>query len=324
MSPRPDLSVIMVTHNHADLALATLRSARAATGPLSVQWLVVDSGSTDGTADAIAAEAPDVTLLRCANIGFAAGNNRGLALARGRYVLLLNPDVEIIRGRLSELVEELDRRPDVGIASVVLRDPDHSLQYSIRRYPSPLLALGEALATPRWSPVRSWREEEVRPRRYAATRSVDWLVGAFLIARATAIDDVGWLDGRFFLYSEEIDWCYRFRQAGWDVRHMPLMDVIHHTASIASRPDLSAQLSYAKVQFAEKHYGPLSTGAIRAALALRHAMRAAGASLLRRRPEWRTRGHAERHAFRVVVGTADPPFGRTAPTSAALRSDSAG
>ena len=314
MSPRPDLTVIVVTHNRADLALATLRSAQAAAGPVSVEWLVVDSGSTDGTPDAIAAQAPAVTLLRCANIGFASANNRALALARGRYVLLLNPDVEIVRGTLAELVEELERQPEIGVASVVHRNPDGSLQYSIRRYPSPLMALGEAVAAARWSPLRGLREEEVRTRRYAAPQSVDWLVGAFLIARAEAIASVGRLDGRFFLYSEEIDWCYRFRGAGWDVRHLPLMEVVHHTAQTSARPDLTAQLSYAKVQFADKHYGPVSTRAIRTALALRHAVRAGGAAVLRRRPAWRARGSAELHAFRVVVGAADPPFAQAAPT----------
>jgi N-acetylglucosaminyl-diphospho-decaprenol L-rhamnosyltransferase len=309
--PRPDLSVIVVTHDRTDLALATLRSARAAAGALELQWLVIDSGSTDGTPDAIEREFPDVRVVRCANIGFAAANNRALALARGRYVLLLNPDVEIASGTLRDLVATLDARPEVGIASVIQQGADAELQHSIRRYPSPRCAFGEALSLP-W---RGWREEEQTPARYREESSVDWLVGAFLIARREAVQEIGGLDERFFLYSEETDWCYRARAAGWDVRHLPQMVVTHHTGT-SYEPQLAAQLSYAKLLFARKHYRRLRAGAIRAALAARHLTRMLGFAAVagRRgapaagRPAPRARLAAERHALAVVTGVVAPPF----------------
>ncbi len=286
---RPDLSVIVVTHDRTELALATLRSARAAAGALEVQWLVVDSGSTGDTPNVIERELPEVSVLRCANIGFAAANNRGLAFAGGRYVLLLNPDVEIVSGTFADLVAALDARPEVGIASVIQQGADAELQHSIRRYPSPRRAFGEALALP-WG---GWREEEQAPSCYREERSVDWLVGAFLIARAEAVREIGGLDERFFLYSEETDWCYRARAAGWDVRHLPQMVVTHHTAA-TYRPELAAQLSYAKLLFARKHYRRARAGAIHAALAVRHLLRA--------------RVAADRRALAVVTGVARPPF----------------
>ncbi len=211
MSPRPDLSVIVVTHNRTELALATLRSARDAAAGLDVQWLVVDSGSSDGTPEAIERALPEIEVLRCENVGFAAANNRALPLAAGRYVLLLNPDVEVASGTFAELVAALDAIPHVGIASVIQQGSDAELQYSIRSYPSPRSALGEALGLP----FRGWREEERCDRRYRSETPADWLVGAFLIARAEAVADVGPLDERFFLYSEETDWCYRAHAAGW-------------------------------------------------------------------------------------------------------------
>jgi N-acetylglucosaminyl-diphospho-decaprenol L-rhamnosyltransferase len=162
MTVRPDLSVIVVTHNRTALALATLRSAREAIGELDVQWIVVDSGSSDGTPEAIESAFPDVLVQREQNIGFAAANNCGLPHLRGRYVLLLNPDIEITAGTFEELVNVLDAQPEIGIASVVQNAPDGRLQYSIRRFPSPWLALGEALAAARWTPLRRWREEEPR------------------------------------------------------------------------------------------------------------------------------------------------------------------
>ena len=305
-----DLSVIVVTHNRAELALTTLRSARAAIHELDVQWIVVDSGSSDGTPDAIESAYPDLHVLREQNIGFAAANNRGLELARGRYVLLLNPDVETATGTYDELVATLDARPEIGVASVVQNAPDGGLQHSIRRFPTPWLAFGEALAASRWTPLRRWREEEPRTPRYRAEMAADWLVGAFLIARAEALAEVGGLDERFFLYSEETDWCYRFHRAGWEVAHLPVMAVTHHTGH-APRPDLCAQLSFAKVLFARKHYGRARAGAIRAALALRHALRAtAAATVSRSQPQQAARAAAERHALAVVLGLAEPPFAR--------------
>jgi GT2 family glycosyltransferase len=282
---RPDLTVIVVTHGRTELALATLASARAAAAGVATQWLVVDCGSTDGTPEALARRFPDVLVLHRANIGFAAANNVALPLARGRYVLLLNPDVEVAEGTFAQLLAALDARPRVGIASVIQQGAGGELQYSIRRYPSPLRAFGEALALP-WGRVG---EEERTRARYREERSAEWLVGAFLIARAEVVADVGGLDERFFLYSEETDWCYRARAAGWDVRHLPQMTVTHHLTPVA-RPDLVAQLSYAKVLFARKHYARARATAIRAALALRHGMR------------------AQPRALAVVTGLAPPPF----------------
>jgi len=297
----PELSVIVVTHNRTELALSTLRSARAAAGGLEVQWLVVDSGSTDGTPSEIEREFADIEVIHCKNIGFAAANNRALPLARGRYMLLLNPDVEIASGTFAELLATLDARPEVGIASVIQQGSEAELQYSIRRYPSPRSAVGEALALP-W---RGWREEERAPSRYRQEGTADWLVGAFLIARAEAVRDVGGLDERFFLYSEETDWCYRARTAGWEVRHLPQMTITHHTTP-STRPDLVAQLSYAKLLFARKHYRRGRIGAIRAALAVRHLLRVLGLTIGSRASHERL--VAERHALAVVTGIATPPF----------------
>lgn len=313
---RPDLSVIVVTHNRARLAMATLRSASAASGRIATEWILIDSGSDDGTPDAIEAALHGVRVQREPNIGFAAANNLGLQRAHGRYLLLLNPDVEVETGTFQSLLAALDSRPEVGLASVLQRHPDGRLQYSVRRFPSPALAFGEAIAAARLPPLRHWREEEARAARYRSERHADWLVGAFLIVRSEAAAEVGPLDERFFLYSEETDWCYRFIRAGWQVLHLPLMSVIHHTEQ-AKRPDLAAQLSYAKLLFARKHYGRLRAGAIRWALALRHLLRLpARAAAGRWRPELAWGAAAERHALAVLLGLTPPPFPRTG-TSAA-------
>jgi N-acetylglucosaminyl-diphospho-decaprenol L-rhamnosyltransferase len=298
----PDLSVIVVTYNGRDLALTTLRSARASAGRLSVEWLVADSGSVDGTADAVEHELPDVRVFRCANHGFAHGNNVALAHARGRYVLLLNPDVEIDSGTLEGLVAALDQRPAVGAASVVQRGSDGSLLPSIRRFPSPARDLGEALLATRWRLLRHVQELDVDFARYSEEQSVDWVSGAFLIARREAVEQVGELDERFFLYSEEIDWCYRIRRAGWDVRHVPVMAVTHHCGDSA-RPELVAQLSRSRLLFAHKHFGTGTALGIRLALTLKHVLRLAlvAPAALRDGPA-RRRLRAEALGLLVTVG----------------------
>lgn len=301
---QPDLSVIMVTHGRPRLALQTLRCARAASNGIEAEWIVVDSGSPADTVEWLRARCGDARFLGEPNIGFAAANNRGLTLARGRYVLLLNPDVEIVCGALAQLIFALDAQPHVGAASVVQRAADGRLLLSIRRFPSPLRALGEALGAARWAPLRVLTEEESHDAAYECQTSADWLVGAFLIVRSQALADVGPLDERFFLYSEEADLCARIASAGWQVVHMPIMTVVHHTEPEPG-PDLWAQLSWAKVLFARKHSGVLGAACIRAALALRHALRLAAAP---KRPRLRMRAAAERRALAVVLGLSPPPF----------------
>jgi GT2 family glycosyltransferase len=316
-SERPDLSFVIVTHDGREMALSTLRSARAALGGLRAEWIVVDSASGDGTPEAIECEFDDVEVLRVPNRGFAAGNNAGIAWARGRYVLLLNPDVEVLEGNFATLIAALDSRPDVGIASVVQRSAEGELQFSMRRFPSPARDLGESLFAAHWPVFKSLQELDQGKARYARETSADWIVGAFLCARAEAIASIGPMDDRFFLYSEEIDWCLRAHRAGWDVRHLPLMAVTHH-AGRRDRGDLMAQLAHSRSLFAAKHYGRLKALGIRAALALGHVLRMATRAPIAIVSEAsRQRIAAEAGALRVLVGLGEPPLQAEAPTAVA-------
>ena len=305
----PDLSVVVVTHNGKELALRTLRSAHAHVEGLDVEWFVVDSGSIDGTPDAVASEFPHVELHRRPNIGFAASNNVALERARGRYVLLLNPDIEIAQGTFAELIAALDERPEVGIASVVQQWPDGRLQQSIRWRPTVARQFVEALTNARWPLVRKISEVEWDERAYARETSADWLVGAFLIARREAIEQVGPMDDGFFLYSEEKDWCHRFGLAGWDVRHLPVMHVTHYAGGWGSAA-LIAQLSYSKLLFARKHHSAPARLAIRTALVLRHALRSVLLTpVALAKPGLRIKAAGERAALAVSLGIARPQVG---------------
>ncbi|HVW48499.1 MAG TPA: glycosyltransferase family 2 protein [Solirubrobacterales bacterium] len=316
---RPDLSIVVVTHNGRDKALATLHSARAAQGWVDADWLVVDAGSEDGTPEAIESEFPEATVFRRPNRGFAASNNVALREARGRYVLLLNPDVEIREGSLGALVAAMDAQPRIGLASVVQTDPRGRRLPSIRRFPSPVRSFGEALFSAYWPLGRRFQEPVGGTARYTRAGTADWLVGAFLIARREAVEEVGPLDERFFLYSEEIDWCYRFWQAGWPVQHLPNLTIVHHCGD-GSGGSLKPQLTHSRLLFAEKHYSRSTVAAIRAALVLRHTIRAAGAAGLGVvSPRYRSRAHNEWRAAKVALGIAPPPI-VTAPGSAVIAS----
>jgi GT2 family glycosyltransferase len=302
--PCPDLSILVVTHNGRTRALETLESARASLGNVTAEWLIVDCGSSDGTPDAIEETWDDVHVIRRTNIGFAAGNNVGLSEATGRYVLLLNPDVVVTDGTFEDLVRAMDSRPRVGAASVLQRAPAGELLPSIRRFPSPLRQAAEALMVSRWRLLQGLQEREVRADRYETEGSSDWLVGAFLVVRSEAMAEIGFLDERFFLYSEETDWCFRLRAAGWDVRHLPMMTVLHHQGRY-QRPELAAQLAYSKMLFATKHYPPTAALAMRLALALGYVLRLpVSATLGLIQPRWRIRARGELRALRVLLGVA--------------------
>ena len=298
----PDLSIVIVTHNGRELTLTTIESAMATLGELSVEWVIVDSGSTDDTPDAIEARWPDIAVTRLPNVGFAAANNVGFAAAQGRYLLALNPDTEVRWGRFRSLVEAMDERPQVGAASVIQEEADGSLQ-SIRRDPSVGRALSEALLIRTLPGCSRWQERELDQAVYASEREADWLVGAVLVLRREAVAAVGGFDERFFMYSEEADLCRRIREAGWEVRHLPVMRILHHGG--APSPALIAQTAASRMQYAANHFGRVEAGLYRAVLALHHAVRLAGLLVRRGAPERRA---GTFRALQVALGLAPPPF----------------
>jgi N-acetylglucosaminyl-diphospho-decaprenol L-rhamnosyltransferase len=207
----------------------------------------------------------------------------------------------------------MDARPEVGLASVIQSDAEGRPLPSIRRFPSPARSFGEALFADHWPGGRSLQERVVSSARYQHAGAADWLVGAFLIARREAVEAVGPLDERFFLYSEECDWCYRFWQAGWQVEHLPNLTVVHHCGS-GSSGALKSQLTHSRILFAAKHYGRPKAVGIRAGLALRHAIRVAifaplGMFSARRRE----RARNELAGLQVALGTSQPPLRSDAP-----------
>lgn len=230
MSPPPAVSVVVVSWNVCELLRACLRSVERETAGMPCDVWVVDNGSTDGSAAMVREAFPAVHLIENGrNPGFAAANNQGIRASAGRYVLLLNPDAELQEGSLSALCRYLDAHPRAAVAGPQLRNPDGSVQSSRRR--APRLATGFVESTQLqqyWR--RSWLTDHyyVYDRPDDVEQEVEWLQGACLLVRRAAIDEIGVLDEGFRMYSEELEWCLRFRAAGWTVGYVPSAHVLHH------------------------------------------------------------------------------------------------
>ncbi|MCY3668810.1 MAG: glycosyltransferase [Gemmatimonadetes bacterium] len=224
------LSVVFLSYNTRDLTRQALSSVLAAVEGLEVEIFVVDNASADGSADMVAEEFPQVKLIRnAANVGFAAGNNVALRQVTGEYALLINTDTIVRRDALRTMVEFLDAHPEAGACGCKILDPDGTLQLDSRRgFPTPLAAFckmsGLSRLFPKHPLIAHYHMTYLDPEQ---TAEVEVLSGSCMMVRKAAMDQVGLLDEDYFMYGEDIDWCYRFHQAGWKIYYVPTTAIIH-------------------------------------------------------------------------------------------------
>jgi GT2 family glycosyltransferase len=303
-----DLAIVIISTNEAHWLTPCLSTVFAHAGTARLDVIVVDNLSTDGTRELVEAEFPQARVVTCPNRGFAHANNRGVETTTARYALFLNPDTEIVEGTFGELVDAMDARPEVGLAGVRQLTGEGELFPTVRRFPNAGRALADAMRVERWPARPSWiaGERETDLSRYTDEMACDWTSGSFMLARREALLSAGLMDERFFIYSEEPDLCLRMKRAGWDVRHLPTMTIVHHAGKGGLRPKMIAQDAYARRQYAAKHFAPPHRALYLAALGLRHVLRAApyghGTAADQRRA-------AARQALRTLSGHAQPPFG---------------
>lgn len=255
-----DVSVVVVSWNTRELTLACLRSIvqEFSSGSLACEATLVDNGSSDGTVEAVVAELPSIRIVSLdENAGFARAANRGVAGSSGRFVLLLNSDAELPGGALARLVAILDDRPEAGALGAALVGDSGERQFSCGRFLNPVNQFAETIGISRLLPFsrlrRSYSDEELSEE----VVEVDWCVGACLMLRRTALDAVGELDERFFMYSEDEDLCMRLRVAGWSVLHAASLSVRHRGGGSASRA-IDRMRSAARTSqnaFILKHFG---------------------------------------------------------------------
>jgi N-acetylglucosaminyl-diphospho-decaprenol L-rhamnosyltransferase len=235
-------AVVIVSHDTRDEALACLASAREAGAR---ELVLVDSGSSDGTAAAVRAGHPDVTVLELANVGFGRGANAGVARTTSPVVVVANADVRFAPDSLAVLARAV-ATDGVAAAGPAVTYPDGSRQASARRLPSLSTALGHALlsrARPRNRFTRRYRELDADPQR---PREVDWLSGCALALRRSAFDAVGGFDPGYFLYVEDVDLGVRLRAAGWRLRYEPAARVVHRVGASTRQRRASALVHHAR------------------------------------------------------------------------------
>ncbi len=267
-----DLSIIIVSWNVAELLAACLDSIlKNTSSSLQIEIIVVDSGSTDNTIGMLKGSYPEIHLVEnTENIGFVRGNNIGLKLAQGRYILLLNPDTEIIGDTLHEMVNYLEANPAVGIVGPHTLNTDGTTQSTRRRFPTVTTGIFEAT----W--LQKYAHRTVLERYYVQDQpddgvfEVDWVQGSALMARREIYDQLGGLDEGFYMYSEELDWCRRAKLAGWQVVYLGTAHIIHHggksSEQVVAQRDIHFHQS--KLRYYRKYHGALVAHGLRLAIIL--------------------------------------------------------
>ena len=264
-----DLSIVIVSWNVRRLLGTCLASIDACRGGLEIEVIVVDAGSVDGSPLMVREQYPWVHLIaRPDNVGFPKGNNIGFEKARGRYVLLLNPDTEIIGDALIEMVAYLDIHDDVGAVGGLLRSTDGTVQSSRRRFPTLATAVFESTWFEPFAPHSILRHYYAEDLPVDEPVDVDWLMGACLMVRQEVIEQVGRMDEAYFMYSEELDWCRRIKDSGWRVVYLPTAEIIHHVGKSSEQAIVERHINFqrAKLRYFRKYDGRLTAAFLRAVL----------------------------------------------------------
>ena len=254
-----DVSVIIVNWNTHDILRECLLSIYEQTKTVDFEVVVVDNGSTDGSAEMVKEEFRDVILIaNSSNKGFAAANNQGITVAKGRYVLLLNSDTVILDNAVARTVAFADAHPEAAAVGCRVLNPDRTLQPTCFMFPSILNLFLSSLYLYKLFPrSRFFGRERMRWWKRDDIREVDVVTGCFMLVRREAIERVGMMDERFFVYGEETDLCYRFKQAGWKIIFTPDAEIVHLGGASSSqiKPQMYLQLRGSILLFFRKHRG---------------------------------------------------------------------
>lgn len=252
-----DVSVILICWNSLELTSEAVRSLIKFTKKTSLEILIIDNASTDDSATELKRRFPQLNVIAASeNLGFAAGNNKALGIASGRHVLLLNSDTIQTENAVDKAVEYLDANLDVGVLGIMHRNDDatQSYQPSAYQFPKPWQNAMRVLL----GAIRSRRLTVLSP--VPLESDVDWVTGSFFLIRRECLQTVGFLDERFFVYAEDIDWCFRARKAGWKIRFWPDASFVHMGSSSASQVDDKTFMLYRnELEFFRKNKPGLGT-----------------------------------------------------------------
>jgi len=275
-----DISIVIVSYNTITFLRNCLKSILQQFSGIDIEVIVVDNASNDNSQDMVKQEFPAVVLIENKqNLGFAAANNLGIEQSSGRYVAIVNSDVIVLGDCLKQLINFMDITPTVAVAGPRILNPDKTLQPSCRKFPSLWNNFVQAAGLSRLFPKSSlFGDWTMKYWSHDFQCSVDALSGCFLMIRRQVLDKVGLLDERFFIYGEDLDWCRRFRNAGWSICFYPSARAIHHGgASSASAPvRWFLEMQKADLQYWKKHHGRLRQFCYILIVLMRHLFRLIG------------------------------------------------
>jgi GT2 family glycosyltransferase len=278
-----DISVVIVGWNAKHYLELCLESLAKAAPRRSMEVLVVDNASTDGSVEMIEARFPWVKLIKSSeNLGFAKGNNVAIRQCQGRYVALVNPDVIVLPGCLDALADFLDENPEVGNVGPRVFNPDMSQQSTCRRFPTLWNNFCSATGlSARFKNSRFFAGEHMFYFQHDRTLAVDVLVGCFSMMRREALDAVGLLDEGLFMYGDDVDWCRRARNAGWQVVFYPGGQAIHDRGKITAPYPVRFAVAQQRsvLHYWTKHHGFWGVLGIRSIMLFHHLLRYAVAVL---------------------------------------------
>ena len=254
------LSVCIVSYNVREFLRNCLQSVYSQASGIDLQVIVVDNSSDDGSTRMVREEFPNVILIENhRNVGFAKAMNQAIRETTGNYILLLNPDTLIMGDAISKTLSFMERTGDAGIVGCRIANPDGSVQLSCKNFPSMLdLFLKMSFLYKLFPHNRFFGRPYMSYFNYGDTREVDVVMGAFMMTHRNMIDDIGLLDEQYYMYSEEVDWCWTAKQKGWKVYFYPAAEIVHYggqsTKSAADR--MFVELQKSECKFFRKHHRP--------------------------------------------------------------------
>jgi GT2 family glycosyltransferase len=276
-SPSVELSVVIVCWNAQHYLELCLDSLAKALPRRSIEVLVVDNASTDGSVEMVETKFPWVKLIKSPeNLGFSRGNNVAIRQAQGRYIALVNPDVIVFPGCLDALADFLDQNPKVGNVGPRVLNPDMSMQSTCRRFPTLWNNFCSASGlSSKFKNSRFFAGEHMFYFLHDRTLAVDVIVGCFSFIRRETFDSVGLLDEELFMYGDDVDWCRRARNAGWEVVFYPGAQAIHDRGKITAPYPVRFAVAQQRsvLHYWRKHHGFFGVTGIRSIMLFHHILR---------------------------------------------------
>ncbi|MCZ0756858.1 glycosyltransferase family 2 protein [Anoxybacillus sp. J5B_2022] len=254
-----DISIIIVNYNTPKLTVEAIESILKSKTKYSYEIIVVDNHSSDDSVRILKGKFPNIVVIENKqNVGFSKANNQAIKLSKGRYILLLNSDTIVKEDTIEKMIEFMDKSKKVGASGCEVVLPNGELDRACHRgFPTPEASFYYLVGLARLFPrSRRFNQYHLGYMNLNEPHPIDCLVGAFMMVRREVIEQVGLLDEEFFMYGEDIDWCYRIKQAGWEIYYCPFTSIIHYKGASSKKKPFKIVYEFHRAMFLfhKKHY----------------------------------------------------------------------